>query len=63
MPHTCQIWLSSVSLETTSRHAEVNLEMKAKTLQMCVGDGLDSIHEGTTSWYVNSKLMAFLVSL
>ena len=37
--------------------------MKAKALQMCVGDGLDSMRDGTPSWHSNSELMAFLASL
>ena len=55
--------LSALSLETTNRYAEVDLEMKAKALQMCADDGMDSMHDGAPSWHANSELMAFLASL
>ena len=50
-------------LRHTNRYAEVDLEMKAKALQMCADDGMDSMHDGTPSWHSNSELMAFLASL
>ena len=59
-------WLSSlghVSLETTNRYAEVDLEMKAKALQTCAGDGLASAYGCTPRWHADSELMAFLASL
>ena len=61
--NTIRAWLGHVSLETTNRYAEVDLEMKAKALQMCADDGMDSMHDGTPSWHSNSELMAFLASL
>ena len=54
---------SALSLETTNRYAEVDLEMKAKALQVCADNGMDSIHDGTPSWHSDGELMAFLGSL
>ena len=53
----------SVSLETTNRYAEVDLEMKAKALQTCAGDGLASAYDCTPRWHADSELMTFLASL
>ena len=61
--NTIRAWLGHVSLETTNRYAEVDLEMKAKALQMCAGDGMDSLHDGSPSWHSDGELMAFLGSL
>ena len=55
--------LSALSLETTNRYAEVDLEMKAKALQTCAADGSDSVPNCTPSWHSDSELMAFLASL
>ena len=55
--------LGHVSLETTNRYAEVDLEMKAKALQTCAGDGLASAYGCTPRWHADSELMAFLASL
>ena len=48
--NTIRAWLGHVSLETTNRYAEVDLEMKAKALQTCAADGLDSVPNCTPSW-------------
>ena len=61
--NTIRAWLGHVSLETTNRYAEVDLEMKAKALQTCAADGLDSVPNCTPSWHSDSELMAFLASL
>ena len=61
--NTIRAWLEQLSPETTNRHAEVDLGMKAKALQMCAGDGMDSMHHGTPRWHSNNKLMAFFASL
>ena len=61
--NTIRAWLGHVSLETTNRYAEVDLEMKAKALQTCADDGLESVHGCTPSWHSDSELMAFLASL
>ena len=55
--------LSALSLETTNRYAEVDLEMKAKALQTCAGDRLASAYDCTPRWHADSELMAFLASL
>ena len=52
-----------LALETTNRYAEVDLEMKAKALQTCAADGLDSVPNCTPRWHSDSELMAFLASL
>ena len=61
--NTIRAWLGHVSLETTNRYAEVDLEMKAKALQTCTADGSDSVPNCTPSWHSDSELMAFLASL
>ena len=61
--NTIRAWLGHVSLETTNRYAEVDLEMKAKALQTCAGDGLASAYGCTPRWHADSELMAFLASL
>jgi hypothetical protein len=37
--NTIRAWLGHVSLETTNRYAEVDLEMKAKALETCAVEG------------------------
>ena len=37
--NTIRAWLGHVSLETTNRYAEVDLEMKAKALATCALSG------------------------
>ena len=61
--NTIRAWLGHVSLETTNRYAEVDLEMKAKALQTCAGDGLASAYDCTPRWHADSELMTFLASL
>ena len=48
--------LGHVSLETTNRYAEVDLEMKAKALQTCAVSGSDPLPEHTADWHANSEL-------
>jgi site-specific recombinase XerD len=57
--NTIRAWLGHVSLETTNRYAEVDLEMKAKALATCAVDGSDR----SPSWRKDKDLMAFLSSL
>ena len=61
--NTIRAWLGHVSLETTNRYAEVDLEMKANALRACADNlpGLPS--ETKPSWHRHSELMAFLTSL
>lgn len=61
--NTIRAWLGHVSLETTNRYAEVDLEMKAKALETCAITGPDSLPKHTPSWHSNSELMSFLASL
>ncbi len=57
--NTIRAWLGHVSLETTNRYAEVDLEMKAKALETCaVADS-----NRTPAWRKDSDLMAFLSAL
>ena len=61
--NTIRAWLGHVSLETTNRYAQVDLEMKAKALQTCAGIEVDSMHDCCPAWHSDSELMAFLASL
>lgn len=57
--NTIRAWLGHVSLETTNRYAEVDLEMKAKALETCAVTNGDR----TPVWRNDKDLMAFLSSL
>ena len=57
--NTIRAWLGHVSLETTNRYAEVDLEMKAKALETCALPNT----ERTPVWRKDKDLMAFLTSL
>ena len=62
--NTIRAWLGHVSLETTNRYAEVDLEMKAKALAACAI--IDNNRSGGPSAAAGRKppdLMAFLASL
>jgi len=62
--NTIRAWLGHVSLETTNRYAEVDLEMKAKALAACAISGRDSPPDQAAA--VGRKpqgLMAFLASM
>ena len=62
--NTIRAWLGHVSLETTNRYAEVDLEMKAKALAACAIS--ESNRPGNPSAAARRKpqdLMAFLASL
>ncbi len=61
--NTIRAWLGHVSLETTNRYAEIDLEMKAKALQTCAVTGSADKPDGTPSWHADSELMSFLSSL
>ena len=61
--NTIRAWLGHVSLETTNRYAEVDLEMKAKALETCAITGPDPVLNQTASWHSDSELMSFLASL
>lgn len=62
--NTIRAWLGHVSLETTNRYAEVDLEMKAKALETCAVPPLTTSPGGAKpSWQKDRGLMAFLASL
>jgi len=61
--NTIRAWLGHVSLETTNRYAEVDLEMKAKALETCAVKAQDPLTECLPKWHVDSDLMSFLGSL
>jgi hypothetical protein len=57
--NTIRAWLGHVSLETTNRYAEVDLETKAKALETCAVASADR----TPAWRKDRDLMAFLSAL
>lgn len=61
--NTIRAWLGHVSLETTNRYAEVDLEMKAKALETCAVTTQDPLVECIPKWKIDSELMSFLESL
>lgn len=62
--NTIRAWLGHVSLETTNRYAEVDLEMKAKALATCAIPPVSAPSEPTKpGWTKDRELMAFLSSL
>lgn len=61
--NTIRAWLGHVSLETTNRYAEVDLDMKAKALETCAVISQDSTNKYVPKWHVDSDLMSFLGSL
>lgn len=58
--NTIRAWLGHVSLETTNRYAEADLEMKAKALDACV---ITDTGASKPAWKKDPDLMAFLASL
>jgi site-specific recombinase XerD len=61
--NTIRAWLGHVSLETTNRYAEVDLEVKAKALETCAISGTAPASKATPSWHADSAQMSFLASL
>ena len=61
--NTIRAWLGHVSLETTNRYAEVDLDMKAKALETCAVTSQSSTIKYVPKWHVDSDLMSFLSSL
>jgi integrase/recombinase XerD len=61
--NTIRAWLGHVSLETTNRYAEVDMEMKAKALETCSVTTQDHVIEHTPNWKNDGELMSFLGSL
>lgn len=61
--NTIRAWLGHVSLETTNRYAEVDLDRKAKALETCADNVPDRSPPANPTWHRDSTLMAFLGSL
>ncbi len=61
--NTIRAWLGHVSLETTNRYAEVDLEMKARALQTCAISGPDPASRPSPHWHADTDLLSFLGSL
>ena len=61
--NTIRAWLGHVSLETTNRYAEVDLEMKAKALEICAVSGQGNVPAPAPRWRTDSDLMDFLSCL
>ena len=61
--NTIRAWLGHVSVETTNRYAEVDLEMKAKTIAMCAVTPEKGRTDQGPLWRKDPDLMAFLDSL
>jgi hypothetical protein len=57
--NTIHAWLVRVSLQTTNRYAEVDLDRKAKALETCAVTHSDR----SPPWRNDKVLMAFLSSL
>src|SRR5579864_5468426 len=55
--NTIRDWLGHVSIETTNVYAEIDLEMKAKALNMC------ETKRNRKRWRDNPDLLAFLARL
>jgi len=61
--NTIRAWLGHVSLETTNRYAEVDLEMKAKALATCAVTSKNQKLDRPPSWRMDEEVKAFLASL
>lgn len=61
--NTIRAWLGHVSVETTNRYAEVDLEMKAKAIAMCAVTPNEERTGQGPRWRKDPDLMAFLDSL
>jgi site-specific recombinase XerD len=62
--NTIRAWLGHVSLETTNRYAEIDMEMKATALETCaVRDPATNHEDRTPIWRQDSKIMEFLMRL
>jgi len=61
--NTIRAWLGHVSLETTNRYAEADLEMKAKALETCAVPKGNAVRGPTPLWRKDTDLMSFLASL
>ena len=61
--NTIRAWLGHVSLETTNRYSQADLEMKARALRICA-ENLPGTEAGTKpSWNCDGELIFFPASL
>jgi site-specific recombinase XerD len=61
--NTIRAWLGHVSLETTNRYAQIDLETKAAALKSCAIQDDTSQEYSTPLWHRNNDIMAFLKTL
>jgi len=61
--NTIRAWLGHVSLETTNRYADVDLESKAKAIATCAVNSRDKRADRAPAWRKDPDLMTFLASL
>lgn len=61
--NTIRAWLGHVSLETTNRYAEVDLDRKAAALETCAVRTTEPRESRIPHWREDAELMAFLTSL
>lgn len=61
--NTIRAWLGHVSLETTNRYAQVDLEMKARALETCAVKDSEPIPERNPVWHLDQEIMSILTSL
>jgi len=61
--NTIRAWLGHVSLETTNRYAEADLQMKAKALATCAVTEPGRNSDSQATWRKDRDLMTFLTSL
>ena len=62
--NTIRAWLGHVSLETTNRYAEIDLEAKAAALESCAVRDPKTQHESRTPlWRKDGAIMEFLLKL
>jgi len=61
--NTIRAWLGHVSVETTNRYAQVDLEMKAKALAACAIPGPTRPGDPPAAGRKPLDLMTFLASL
>jgi site-specific recombinase XerD len=61
--NTIRAWLGHVSLETTNRYAEVDLEMKAKAIAAFEVTPQGRAADRVRTWRKDPDLMSFLASL
>lgn len=60
--NTIRAWLGHVSVDTTNRYAEIDLEMKAKALETCAASLGSSRRRRRPPWRSDQDLMTFLTS-